>query len=451
MYHAVRGARRARTSRVFLTDSAVGTQEENNLRHLVTNLGRDVPRERVVPFLTSKHSLEFCLSYAEQAWQHGFPALVVLGGDKTVGRPRCVEHAWELRRAIRDARAAAGARRLGEPVRRRRAAGRLPRRRPLHGGVLPDADRQPSRRRAGRALHRGNAPPRRSTTCRACSASSTTAAPTRRRCELLSQFLPVPVDGACSRVRRRRHAGRRLRPHAARDDGHRRPALLHQQPAAARRLGHAQRHPRTRRRDGVAAPPSRQDQVAEWELHVLHRRRMRSRASIKGHPIHPMLIPYPFAFLTGGWGFGVAGGHYRQRRTWRPSSRYLVPTGVAAGLLAAVPGIIDYFASVPPDSSGKERARKHALLNTAALALFTAGWLLSRRSRRTARPLLLQALGAAAMSARRLDGRHRSCTATRSASIIATRTRASGRKRRREPATQPRARVCRGAARTSTR
>jgi hypothetical protein len=100
MYHGVRTLTRQDVA-VFLTDSAVGTQEENNLRHLVTNLGRDVPRDRVVPFLTSKHSLDFCLSYAEQAWQHGFPALVVLGGDRSVGRPRCVEHAWELRREIR--------------------------------------------------------------------------------------------------------------------------------------------------------------------------------------------------------------------------------------------------------------------------------------------------------------------------------------------------------------
>ncbi|MGH6693593.1 MAG: hypothetical protein ACREF4_23235 [Gammaproteobacteria bacterium] len=99
-YHAVRTLTRQDMA-VFLTDSAVGTQEENNLRHLVTNLGHDVPRDRVVPFLTSKHSLEFCVSYAEQAWQQGFPALVILGGDKHVGRPRCVEHAWDLRGHIR--------------------------------------------------------------------------------------------------------------------------------------------------------------------------------------------------------------------------------------------------------------------------------------------------------------------------------------------------------------
>jgi len=99
-YHAVRSLTRQNV-RVFLTDSAVGLQEENNLRHLVTNLGDDVARDRVTPFLTTKHSLEYCLSYAEQAWQHEFPALVVLGGDRTGGRPRSVEHAWELRRQIR--------------------------------------------------------------------------------------------------------------------------------------------------------------------------------------------------------------------------------------------------------------------------------------------------------------------------------------------------------------
>jgi hypothetical protein len=100
MYHAVRRLARDNV-RVFLTDSAVGTQEENNLRHAVTNLGRDLAREQVVPFLTSKHSLEFCLSYAEQARQQGFASLVVLGGDKSVGRPRCVEHASTLRQEIR--------------------------------------------------------------------------------------------------------------------------------------------------------------------------------------------------------------------------------------------------------------------------------------------------------------------------------------------------------------
>jgi hypothetical protein len=87
---------------VFLTDSAVGAQEEHNLRHLVINLGSDVPRDHVAPFLTTKHPLNFCLSYAERAWHEGFRSLVVLGGDRTVGPARCVEHAWQLRRLIHD-------------------------------------------------------------------------------------------------------------------------------------------------------------------------------------------------------------------------------------------------------------------------------------------------------------------------------------------------------------
>ncbi len=99
-YHAVRGLTR-RGVPVFLTDSAVGLQEEDNLRHLIANIGSSISRDHVVPFLTSKHSLEYCLSYGERAWQHAFSSLVVLGGDRHVGPPRCVEHAWELRQAIR--------------------------------------------------------------------------------------------------------------------------------------------------------------------------------------------------------------------------------------------------------------------------------------------------------------------------------------------------------------
>lgn len=99
-YHAIRSLTR-HDVRVMVTDSAVGAQEENNLRHLVANLGSAVERSRVIPFLTTKHSLEFCLQYADQAVHNGFPSLVVLGGDKHVGRPRILEHAWQLRQLIR--------------------------------------------------------------------------------------------------------------------------------------------------------------------------------------------------------------------------------------------------------------------------------------------------------------------------------------------------------------
>lgn len=86
---------------VFLTDDAVGQAEEENLSHLAGNLDDAVPHERIVPFLTSKHPLDYCLLHAERTHSLGFGALTVLGGDRSVGPPRCVEHAWQLRALIR--------------------------------------------------------------------------------------------------------------------------------------------------------------------------------------------------------------------------------------------------------------------------------------------------------------------------------------------------------------
>ncbi len=100
MQHAARGLARHETV-LFLTDNAVGAAEEENLRHLSANLAQEVPPGRVVPFLTSKHSLEYCLLYAERAHAAGYGALTVLGGDRTVGPARCLPHAWQLRTRIR--------------------------------------------------------------------------------------------------------------------------------------------------------------------------------------------------------------------------------------------------------------------------------------------------------------------------------------------------------------
>ena len=125
---------------------------------------------------------------------------------------------------------------------------------------------------------------------------------------------------------------------------------------------------------------------------------MQSQTSIKGHPLHPMLIVYPFAFLTGAFGFNVASATTRSSELRTVADR-LVPAGIVAGLLAAVPGLVDYLNSVPPRSSAKERATKHALLNVGGLGLFAASWLFRRRSRRVGLPLVLQGIGTAAMSA----------------------------------------------------
>lgn len=99
--HAVRRLGRAGRY-VFLTDNAVGAREEENLAHLAANLPEDTDPERIVPILTAKHTLEYCLTWVQRAWAQGFRALTVLGGDRDIGPPRCVDHGWQLRAMIRE-------------------------------------------------------------------------------------------------------------------------------------------------------------------------------------------------------------------------------------------------------------------------------------------------------------------------------------------------------------
>jgi hypothetical protein len=101
MHHSVRRLTAGDTV-IFMTDNAVGQAEEENLGHLMANLAGDVSPSKLVPFLTSKHSLEYCLMYAARAASNGFETLTVLGGDRSVGPPRCVEYAWQLRKILRE-------------------------------------------------------------------------------------------------------------------------------------------------------------------------------------------------------------------------------------------------------------------------------------------------------------------------------------------------------------
>ena len=66
----------------------------------------------------------------------------------------------------------------------------------------------------------------------------------------------------------------------------------------------------------------------------------RSTASIGGHPIHPMLIPFPVAFFVATlvcdlafWRGGNGG--------WFAASQWLLGAGIVMALLAAVAGLID--------------------------------------------------------------------------------------------------------------
>ncbi len=105
---------------------------------------------------------------------------------------------------------------------------------------------------------------------------------------------------------------------------------------------------------------------------------MKSKAHIKGHPLHPILIVFPLAFFIGTFLFDALGLLLDKDSFWQ-TGYYLQIAGVGFALLAAVPGIIDYFFTVPPQSSAKKRATQHGLINIVVVLIHLATWFYRRQ------------------------------------------------------------------------
>ena len=104
---------------------------------------------------------------------------------------------------------------------------------------------------------------------------------------------------------------------------------------------------------------------------------MKSKASIKSHPLHPILIPFPIAFFTGTFLAHAAGWIWDNSRLL-DTAYYLNAAGIGFALFAAIPGIIDFIYTVPPKSSGKKRAAQHGITNVIMLLIFTAAFFYRR-------------------------------------------------------------------------
>lgn len=68
----------------------------------------------------------------------------------------------------------------------------------------------------------------------------------------------------------------------------------------------------------------------------------RSLASIDGHPIHPMLVPFPMAFFIATFGCDI-GYAIRGNTGWVMASEWLLGAGLIFAGLAAVAGLTDFL------------------------------------------------------------------------------------------------------------
>ena len=67
----------------------------------------------------------------------------------------------------------------------------------------------------------------------------------------------------------------------------------------------------------------------------------RSTAAIAGHPIHPLLVPFPIAFLVGALLCDLA--FWRTADLfWVRGSKYLLAAGIVMAAVAAIAGLIDF-------------------------------------------------------------------------------------------------------------
>jgi nitrite reductase/ring-hydroxylating ferredoxin subunit/uncharacterized membrane protein len=106
---------------------------------------------------------------------------------------------------------------------------------------------------------------------------------------------------------------------------------------------------------------------------------VKSRAHFKSHPIHPMLVTMPIGLWTGSLAYDLTASARGSDRL-RDSANDMMLAGLIGAVTAAIPGAIDYFAVIPPDSSAKKRGATHGLINVSLAALYGLNWLLRTRS-----------------------------------------------------------------------
>jgi uncharacterized membrane protein len=119
-------------------------------------------------------------------------------------------------------------------------------------------------------------------------------------------------------------------------------------------------------------------------------------ASVKGHPIHPMLVVLPLGLWTFALVCDVAsllgGGP-----GWQTTALYATGGGVVGALLAAIPGLVDLLAIT--DAKVRRVAVWHLVLNLVAVAVFALAFWLRWETPASRAAMLLTFLGVVVIGA----------------------------------------------------
>ncbi len=101
---------------------------------------------------------------------------------------------------------------------------------------------------------------------------------------------------------------------------------------------------------------------------------MESRVKLVGHPIHPMLIVFPFGLLATAVIFDILYLIFGNPN-FPIVSFWMIIAGIVGGLIAALFGFIDWL-SIPGRTRAKSVGLWHGMGNVVIVTLFFLSWLL---------------------------------------------------------------------------
>jgi uncharacterized membrane protein len=115
---------------------------------------------------------------------------------------------------------------------------------------------------------------------------------------------------------------------------------------------------------------------------------MRTPASIKGHPLHPMIIVFPVGLLIFSLISDFISIYSENGDVWAATAFYTMAGGFIGALVAAVPGLIDLLSL--RNRHVKNIALTHMTLNLIVVALYAINlWLRYRGTANTELPMWL--------------------------------------------------------------
>ena len=95
---------------------------------------------------------------------------------------------------------------------------------------------------------------------------------------------------------------------------------------------------------------------------------MESKAKLFGHPAHTILVVFPLGLLATSVVFDIA-GELLDKPELVASGFWMASAGCITGLVAAIPGLIDYLA-IPGGTRAKKIGLLHGVGNVVVLGLF---------------------------------------------------------------------------------